>query len=443
MSKRTHRGNNFIAQEIIAQQDNSFGIRIESKVTEIQKFIDPNNPNDLTTNEEILKYCKDIEAIIHERVGLQVDLVPNQHLASILAVPFTKSHIFNTPSLFKVATEEDKYTGYVDLNKAKVGGIFSKFKNKLFINFVQMTVQYKLTPGEITAVILHELGHAFGYCEFSDRLETTNQVLANITKEMTSAKKDRNLTYVFKELSQLDAGVTEEDVQALLTGPKVIVGYKLFKLVIDSLSSQMAASLYDKTSSEQTADQFVARFGYGKQLIIASDKLEVYFRQEINASKNAFNYLMTSIYGFAIACGIIATWAAVFPAAILFGLMFILIVAKTRKEYVESVRSSGDLYADFAYDDVKARYKRVRNEYIDLIKDTDIPKDELKAILDSIYAMDDIINKTVEYKSIFNVISNALFKENRDAKKAIDEQKLMEQLAHNDLFLKSAELRSI
>jgi hypothetical protein len=443
MARHFPRRNKFIAQEIIAQQDNSFGIHIESKVTDIQNLIDPNNTNNLSTNEEILKYCKDIESMIHERVGLQVDLIPNQHLASILAVPFTKSHIFNTPSLFKVATEEDKYTGYVDLNKAKVGGIFSKFKNKLFINFVQMTIQYKLSPGEITAVILHELGHAFGYCEFSDRLETTNQILANVTKEMSSSKKDKDLTYVFKELSSLDAQVTEEDVQTLLTGPKVIVGYKLFKIVIDSLSSQMTASLYDKTSSEQTADQFVARFGYGKQLIIASDKLEVYFRQEINASKNAFNYLMTSIYGFAVACGIIATWAAVFPAAILFGLMFILIVAKTRKEYAESIRSSGDLYADFAYDDVKARYKRIRNEYIDLIKDTDIPKDELKAILDSIYAMDDIINKTVEYKSIFNIISNALFKENRDAKKAVDEQKLMEQLAHNDLFLKSAELRSI
>lgn len=443
MARHFSRRNNVIAQEIIAQQDNSFGINIEARVTEIQKLIDPNNPGNSLNDETILTYCKDIEKIIHGRVGLQVELIPNQHLASILAVPFTKSHVFNDPSLFKVAAEEAKDIGYVDLDKAKVSGIFSKFKNKLFINFVQMTTQYHLSPGEITAVILHELGHAFGYCEFSDRLETTNQILANVAKEMSNKNKEKNLTYIYKELSSLDAEVTEEDVQALLTGPKVIIGYKLFKIIIDSLSSQMTASLYDKTSSEQTADQFVARFGYGKQLIIASDKLEAYFRQEVNASKNAFNYLMTSIYSFIAIASILSGLFLIFPAAILFGLLFVLIIAKTRKEYVASIRSSGDLYVDYAYDDVKARYKRVRNEYIDLIKDTNIPKDELKSILDNIYAMDDIINKTVEYKSVFNIISNALFKENRDAKKAVDEQKLMEQLAFNDLFLKSAELRTL
>jgi lipid A disaccharide synthetase len=78
-----------------------------------------------------------------------------------------------------------------------------------------------------------------------------------------------------------------------------------------------------------------------------------------------------------------------------------------------------------------------------MLKRMDLDKKMLANIVEDIYAVDEIINNTYQYSTIFNKLSNLVFTSNRNANNSIKEQQLLESLASNDLFIKSAELKTI
>ena len=62
-------------------------------------------------------------------------------------------------------------------------------------------------------------------------------------------------------------------------------------------------------------------------------------------------------------------------------------------------------------------------------------------MLENIYAIDEAIKSTSVVRTLPAIISNFIFSGARQAVSSIKEQQLLEVLASNDLFVKSAELR--
>lgn len=93
------------------------------------------------------------------------------------------------------------------------------------------------------------------------------------------------------------------------------------------------------------------------------------------------------------------------------------------------------------YDSMKVRYIRVRNDAVNQLKISGFTKEQTRAILDSIYAVDEIIKKTYDLRTLPNYIADLIFLDSRAAMKTYDEQRLLESLSSNDLFIHSAELR--
>lgn len=439
MARHFSRRNNIIAQEIIDHQDNSFGIQIEAIVTKMKEQLDK--------SEDVQVFYDQITKSVLQRLGFKIKLITDGDLPYVLfetgygaKSSILKHASFRTYYEIKDYDEIVKVTqgkkGYIDLHKAKVGGLFSEHEHVLYMNF-ELLFKTGLTSPEITAQLLHELGHIFSFYEFSDRLESTNQVLANIGKQLLSHPKEKSLEFIFKELNSLDNSIDESAVEDMIKGNKIIFGYKLLNLVIGRISTQLNNSFYDTTSTEQLADQFAARFGYGRQYILGLDKLTDLYPQvyENEKSKNAArnSTIIACIKTIVItATLIIGMFTSLFPLAVCIGLLL-----------SASLRYHGEDYKETTYDDLRSRYKRIRNEYIDLIKDTNMSKDKLKVILDDIYAIDSMIDGVSEYRDIFNKLSTAIFSKANAAKKSMDEQKLLEQLAFNDLFLKAAELKTL
>lgn len=425
---------NYIALEMIDFQDNSFGIQIEAIVSKIQIAI---NEGELFVNE-----TAELQSLIFKRTGLRVVLVTDTTLAAILPFYSNKHSIF-IADLFKgnfpikdqdkILNQSHDKKGYVDIKKAKVSGVFSEYTNRLWINFSMLFNHYSASPGEVTAILLHELGHAFSVCEYSDRLESNNQILANVAIEIMSAKKEKDLSYIYRELSKVNKNTTEEEVETLVNGNKVIAGYTWFKTVIGSVSSQTSNGKYDETSFEQLADNFSARFGYGRQLITVLDKLHDYFgNPEKNKTWNSLRHISTALFSYFYLALTAFSLSAIFPIGLYLSLVgFIVLMV------------SGENFKDYTYDELKIRYKRIRREYVELIKTLDIPSEELKTILDNIYFMDNIVNNTHRYNSIVSKIANVLFSSNRKANQAIQEQQLLEELAMNDLFISAATLKTL
>lgn len=437
--KRTSRK---LALEMIEIQDASFGLQLEKEIDLIRTGV---IQEDYPSYDHLIRsgHVKTLEQLIFSRTGLQVELIISQDTSSILSFFSNKHSIFLNSMWhgvnFEIKEQQEILNkaqgkkGFIDTKKAKVGGIFSEYRNKLFLNFHILVMEYQLTTPEIVAILLHELGHAFYMCEFSDRLEATNQVLANVAKELIK-KKETNLSYVYRELKSIDDTVTEQAVEEIINGNRVIAGYKLFRVILNSVVSQVSNAKYNETAFEQLSDHFASKFGYGRPLVVALDKMHSYFDMpEKSATYNTFNLLLTNLQIIMTMMAVIAAFIFTGPIAGIFALIFITLL----------LRTAGEDFKDYTYDTLKIRYKRVRNNYIDVIKKLDLPKDELKTIVDQIYAVDRIINQTYIPVSIYNKISNLVFSNAKKADQSIREQQLLEDLAFNDLFLLSAEFKTL
>ena len=432
-----------LAMEMIDfQLHDSFGSDLEMILSELQKKIIEKTYSSGSSIAES-KEVRDIETLIFDRFGMKCKIQTNKLDAAILPFYSNRNHIFlnkffrgnvsikEQNSILKNANGKK---GTVDLKKAKLGGIFSEYTNIVYMHFRNLFSEMKMSVPEVAAVLLHELGHGFYVCEYTDRLETTNQVLENAAKEITSKNDKKDLSYIYRELKSVNPKITEEETEKLLSGNKVIAGYTWFKVVVGTVEEQLLNCKYSETSFEQGADNFASRFNYGRELIQALDKLHTYYKTpEKNRGMN-FYLSFSSLFSFVVftVASAISVFTGVIPVALLYGLLAFLVF-----------RVTGEDYKDYTYDELKIRYKRIRNESVNLLKDLDLPSDRVEVILEDIRIADRAIDEAFKFSSPLSKIANFIFTPARHAKASITEQQLMEELAFNDLFVHSAELRTM
>lgn len=431
-----------LAMESIDFQTDSFGSQIEAILYDMEKFIQKSSG----TIEQLRQRLADSELVtlldetIFKRFGLKVSTrVYTSVVGGIVVMSFTTNHIFHDPEWRGKFTIQEQQklidrahnaVGTIDLENAKVGGIFSEYEHRLFIDIVGNLLVRKISVPEIAAFILHEIGHAFTYYEFADRLESTNQILVNLSREIKGKNDDGKRHYILKELAN-KFGVKEQEFDDILNEKNnVIFGIKLFNKYIQFVKSQMPNRFYDRTASEQVADNFAARFGYGRQLITGLDKFEVYGPNKnssvafwMSVNEFIFDIMAPSLLSIFILCGGFITLGVLVFTVLLF-----------------FIEAHGEKNFDHGYDAVKIRYKRIRQQSIEMIKQMDLSKEELRGVVDNVHFMDGIIQNTAIYRTLYNRIANFIFLPHKAAKRDQELQSLMEELATNDLFLKSAEL---
>lgn len=448
-----------VAMEVIDFQTDKFGIELETIISTVCNKIKNIRYEDarvIEDTDEIIQLSK----LIFNRTGLKIRFVTGLDDAMVMVFHTNVHGIFaSDPESLQFKNDRQAAMlktfngkkGTIDLKKAKVSGIFSEYDSKLYLNFYLLVAKYKLSPSEITAIILHELGHLFYTYEYADRLETTNQILANVSKELLSDKKEKNLKYIYTELKSIKQDLKESDVDVLVNGRRTIAGYFLFKTIIGSINSQSGARHYDKTSAEQLADNFASRFNYGRQLISALEKLDTDNTLEKSQNFEIFNALLMTIR-FAIITAIrigglrtlypILSRLSPFIMGFMMGNLVFQITLSIGMVILNTV-FAGESKKNYTYDDLKIRYQRIRNDYIESLKNLDLSNSDLKKIIQDVDYMDKIIKETYQYKSIYDLLANILFSSDRQALKETKEQQLLERLVSNDLFLQSAHFKTL
>lgn len=440
--RRTLASYNFATESIDFQTD-KFGSQIEAILYDMEKFIDKAG-----TWEQMRQRLADSELVpllaelIFKRTGIKVKLIVKTDMpGAIMPMFYNENHVLLNPAWHnseglglkdqtKLIKQSRNAIGTVDLVHAKVGGIFSEYTHDLFVDVVGNINYWKMTIPEITGIILHELGHAFTYYELANRLESTNQVLVDLSKEIKDNKSPEKRQYVLKELAK-SFGVKEQEFDDIINEKNnVIFGLKLFAKYVKFVKSQMPNAKYNQTASEQVADNFAARFGYGRHLITALEHFSE-GSPEKNGLRGPFGIMIDFLIG-VILPGILAI-AGIVSYSPIIGIYILILM-------VVMLFISGDAAVDMTYDATKIRYKRIRQQSIEMIKRLNLPKEELRSLIDNIHFMDEIINKTFIHRTIYNRLANFLFSWNRAVKKDIELQYLIEDLTHNDLFLASAEL---
>jgi hypothetical protein len=460
--------NHLVATETIAPQSDGFGEKIQDVVNEIyiksKELLSDSvlanirsNIGDvhITVKDVIIKggYDKTLSEIIFNRLGIRVKFNLDEFThGAILTFPINDSSVLIHDNWKKadyyirqrkIQQFKNKDKGTIDLEHARVGGIFSSYTHTMYISFGLNLFYENLTPGEVTAIMLHELGHAFTFYEYSNRLTAVNQVLANIAEELEKDAKKRDYTYIYTEMKN-SLQIDEKDIDSILESKdeSIIVG-KLFTAVANYVIKENRIGKYEETAAEQLADQFAARFGYGRQLVLGLDKLMQKYSPDRNKGVKFYSYFLEimAIVGLILIITTIIQAAA--AGLILDTILFTLMKLGTVFSITMAIALSGDYTRNMTYDDLEFRYKRIRQDLIQQLKNHYYDAKESTKLIEDIKEIDGVIIQVKPYAGIFKTMMNIILPINYSTKKEIQYQQMVELLANNDLFLKAAELKQM
>lgn len=312
---------------------------------------------------------------------------------------------------------------YINRDTPSLGGFFSKIPFKLYLAGGVFT---QLTGEEAAAVVLHELGHAWSYCELltynlftNHALETARNVYRGQNRE-EKIKLARYSSITSSNLERID-DLSEESYLKLISQAS---SRRLAKLLKDT-----DRSWYDRSSFEYLADQFATRMGSGRALVTGLDKMT-----ETGAFQGFYKSRILSF----IASTVKIT-GYILVSVTTGGVGFILIPLVTMLQ-------SGDPRGDNGYgeyDNSVDRYKRIRHQVIDNLKDRQLPREIQKRALEDLAVIDKIVASMHESFKLGRSIWWLMSPSYRRALAEKEEQQLLETLANNDLHARAVELSHI
>lgn len=390
----------------------------------------------------------ELQELIFQRFKFKTFIFTEGTLAAIIPFYLNQNHIFLHKGLLrgeKLLMEQedlriDGEKGWVDLDTAAVGGVFSKYPSSLYLNF-NMLKGSGITVPEAVGVMLHELGHFFYGCYFTSKLDRGNQIFNDALKKAKGGRMDILFAELNKSVKTLDSKILE----GLQSDNPITLGRNAIALANEICFSQLTDATYDNTSFEMLADNFSSRFGYGEEIVKALEKIT------LGGVKN--NYLWMMLFSFmnmysmasaivgniirmklAVVVGVRFGWigAYIFAAlaAVLTAVYFVYVMAIT----------SGETGKDYTYDDIPKRYNRIRAQMIEQVKAKAYNKADTKVLIDSIETIGKLLEGTKVYRGPLDFLFNTFNPKDRCALASVKRQQAIEDLFTNDLFVKSLEL---
>jgi len=435
------RSPNRWANETIGFQNDEFGSAMTTLFSRIKDQV-KQMPSE---NKKAILYADDLQDLIFKRFGIRTKInFVTDSIGAIHVFPVNRNSILIKDYLrgnYKDASQElllkmfNNKKGTIDNKNAVVSGIFSDYTHTIYLNVWHYFRNDILSPAEVTAILLHEVGHAFTFYSMSDRVSTANQVLANLTMSIKNGEDDEKQLYLFKELSDTYELTDKEFADLITDKNRIALGIRLFKHHVKYVEKQMPIDKYDETSSEQLADDFAVKFGYGKELVTALDKISTW-SVEKSYLTNGLAMVLSAVVEFMIVPGIYIGLLLFLNGGIIMAAFFFLM-------YIFSFAGSGTVYRDMTYDDLKDRYQRIRNQMVANLNQDGLDKTELAGILENISFVDKAIDSTLTFNPLGTMLSDYFFSYNRSVKEDIRFQRLLEDLAHNELYVMSAKFKTI
>lgn len=324
----------------------------------------------------------------------------------------------------------------VDTKKAKIIGLPNEYIAYVNHDVVPFIKKLNFTAEELTAVFLHEIGHAFTYIEYSYRSVTNTSVLMdtyldNLTKKNKTPKESLVLAY---EKVSKDKN-TEYKTKDLPTATI----YMMDSYLKENRFS-VTGSAHPGTDSEQLADQFASRFGVGAHLVSGLDKFRKEFDEKI---LGAITYSLGSISIIFGSCVVFYLVASVMAAAAVFAIFGLLAALCVLTIDNPMTSDSEPLYVN-TYDDAKRRYERIRNDYIRRLRSNpSATKADIETTIETLKKIDEVIKATPDAKisvidKLFRVFSSAT----KHRLEIRNIERMIEDLSENNLYLAAAKLKS-
>jgi len=350
-----------------------------------------------------------MERIIYNRFGISINFNISNITAISLVVP--TNSIYSENGNDENTTKDLKYT--VDYARLHIDNFKPDNIPNIYLDTEHMS---QLTPKQLVAVILHEVGHAFYFYATLQRLVKNNSMLLDGLTNFTKGSKD-DKSVVKEIVTSYDGTLSNKGLNS-----------QAFEIVTKDIRNIMSLGGFGNHSSdfEELADAFVTKLGYGKDLADALDKITDY--KPLIISTSIINLIIVLLFQVTMTLSILAIPIAEFYTGFLIVTMVLIIVTDN------GVTS---------YENFYERLESIKYNSIRMIRVNKLTKTEKKNIIKDIK---DIDVKLKKYKNISKPILASLVGmfAASDADKLFNPEyirnKLLQSLQDNELYLHSEEI---
>lgn len=383
---------------------------------------------------------KRIAAIIkkHTNLAVQVSLDSSlQPNAYVIPPKIDKNHPLinewrrmfaqNTDGVNAVNFAGGGATGGVDFETGKVSGAFTKLVSDVWITKGAFTRygNLELTPAEVTAMIMHELGHVMTYFATLGQTFRTAFLLDGFVRETLKTNESETRFKIIRRFED-ETGVTISDKNTVTEteSPGAITTVVLSDIV-EASRSQYGTTLYDMRSWESLSDQYAARQGCSADLATALDKLMVIY--EPMYYRGTFRYLMVEI---AKVLGFLLLATVSIVTLNIIGLLIVFSMLSASPHERE-------------YDNPHERLVRLRNDLISQVKSRNIAPERSATLLQDIDSINRVLETVKDRHSFFEKFWLVISPYTRRQVKMGKEIQELEQLVNNEIFVEAAKLKKL
>lgn len=419
----------FGLEAIFFQTDNSLGMDIESAIDDIKGA--GNSPTSSLLNRSNLSKA------VSKSTGLKTtfELFADEgrqiyNNAAVLVPDVDRNNAVLHRYRQEWATSKDGVSllkkkpvaiGGIDLAKGKVTGAFTELSATIYVSINFLTKDSMVTTRELTAIILHEIGHYLTYLETLGRMARTNYVLFNASKELLETN-DRERQYKILDVVEDTMNIKVRDRDMVLASKSAAaITTVLISEEVRAMRSELGYCLYDYRGFEQLADQYATRMGYGKDIVTGLDKI---FRMYGSAAYyNRITFALVELLKVSGLIVLIGTFFIIPNPAIIIIALQILCTNPHLNEY----------------DTPKRRFEVIRNELNKKLKMVTDKMDKI-ATLESIEVVDKILADMNDHYTFYQWVWKTVYPWGWGEVKSVELQKALEDLANNPLYAASAKL---
>lgn len=481
-----------ISNEMIAYQKNDY---VVTALTEqFTKLVDAMRQLNLTKNIDIFRaketanILKTIDGIVLERFGIHIRHIPIKDSGYCVFVTFPKTYsvlsrdtadtyeqvlsllrnyngnMYNhveTVDDIKInedtdidsyylqiyknfANNIDKMDKYlrshkvkIDLQNAKIYNLPTDIGLTVGADFNILVNKALLSPKELTAVFLHEIGHAFTHIEYLYRSTHNTSVLLD-----TLIDTIRNKNKPVKEslLLAYKAADDSVDLDKLKDKDTLSVSIAVFDAFVKK-NTWIGDTRYSSIDSEQLADNFSGRFGLGPELATALDKCIQNYVKLARISYLGYSVLTIVITGALLAFLLVTGLGSILSFIAIPALIAFLNCLYIVYHIIFGINYGGITFEN-TYDDDRQRFARIKYEMIRILRSNDLPKDVIETNIAAIENIDRIMEKSPKPNAgVIDFIYRNLFSKGRRLAEFRDIEQLTEKLMENDLHVAGNKLK--